>query len=115
MDEIIKQIENENLRDDLPEVRVGDTVVVNVRIHEGDKVRVQPFEGLIIKKKGSGVRKTFTVRRITGNTGVERIFIYNSPLIEEIEVKKHAKVRRSKLYYMRKRFGKKARLKEKKE
>jgi large subunit ribosomal protein L19 len=115
MSDIIRQIENENLRDDLPEIRVGDTVVVSVKIQEGDKERIQPFEGLVIKKKGSGIRKTFTVRRITGTTGVERIFVYNSPMIESIDVKKHAKVRKSKLYYMRKRFGKKARLRERRE
>ncbi len=113
MSEIIKQINSENLRSDLPAVNVGDTVKVFVKIKEGNKERVQFFEGLVLKKQGSGINANFTVRRVTGKIGVERTFLLNSPLIDKVEVKKSAKVRRSKLYYMRERFGKKARLKEK--
>ena len=115
MSEILKQIERENLRDDLPKIDVGDTVRVYVKIREGNKERIQFFEGLVIKKQGgTGVNANFTVRRVTGRIGVERTFLMNSPLIEKIEVKRSSKVRRAKLYYMRERFGKKARLKEKK-
>lgn len=113
MNEIIKQINNENLREDLPDIKVGDTVKVFVKIKEGNKERIQFFEGLVLKKQGSGISANFTVRRVTGKIGVERTFLMNSPLIDKVEVKRSAKVRRSKLYYMRTRFGKKARLKEK--
>lgn len=115
MNEIIKQINNENLRTDLPDIKVGDTVKVFVKITEGNKERIQFFEGLVLKRQGSGLNANFTVRRVTGKIGVERTFLVNSPLIDKIEVKKSAKVRRSKLYYMRERFGKKARLKEKRD
>ncbi|HDS03841.1 MAG TPA: 50S ribosomal protein L19 [Firmicutes bacterium] len=115
MNEIIRQINSENLRSDLPEVKVGDTVKVFVKITEGNKERIQFFEGLVLKRQGSGLNTNFTVRRVTGKIGVERTFLMNSPLIDKIEVKKSAKVRRSKLYYMRERFGKKARLKEKRD
>jgi large subunit ribosomal protein L19 len=115
MNEIIRQINSENLRSDLPEVKVGDTVKVFVKITEGNKERIQFFEGLVLKRQGSGLNANFTVRRVTGKIGVERTFLMNSPLIDKIEVKKSAKVRRSKLYYMRERFGKKARLKEKRD
>jgi large subunit ribosomal protein L19 len=115
MNEIIKQINNENLRTDLPDIKVGDTVKVFVKITEGNKERIQFFEGLVLKRQGSGMNANFTVRRVTGKIGVERTFLMNSPLIDKVEVKKSAKVRRSKLYYMRERFGKKARLKEKRD
>ncbi|HOO59164.1 MAG TPA: 50S ribosomal protein L19 [Candidatus Mcinerneyibacteriales bacterium] len=115
MNEIIKQINSENLRTDLPDIKVGDTVKVFVKITEGNKERIQFFEGLVLKRQGSGLNANFTVRRVTGKIGVERTFLVNSPLIDKIEVKKSAKVRRSKLYYMRERFGKKARLKEKRD
>ncbi|HPE28853.1 MAG TPA: 50S ribosomal protein L19 [Candidatus Mcinerneyibacteriales bacterium] len=115
MNEIIKQINNENLRTDLPDIKVGDTVKVFVKITEGNKERIQFFEGLVLKRQGSGLNANFTVRRVTGKIGVERTFLMNSPLIDKVEVKKSAKVRRSKLYYMRERFGKKARLKEKRD
>jgi len=115
MNEIIKQINNENLRTDLPDIKVGDTVKVFVKITEGNKERIQFFEGLVLKRQGSGLNANFTVRRVTGKIGVERTFLMNSPLIDKVEVKKSAKVRRSKLYYMRERFGKKARLREKRD
>jgi len=115
MNEIIKQINSENLRTDLPDIKVGDTVKVYVKIKEGNKERIQFFEGLVLKRQGSGLNANFTVRRVTGKIGVERTFLMNSPLIDKVEVKKSAKVRRSKLYYMRERFGKKARLKEKRD
>lgn len=112
MNPIIRQIENENLRSDLPSVKVGDTVRVNMKIKEGNKERIQAFEGLVIKKKGSGIRSNFTVRHVIGRIGVERTFLTNSPFIASIEVKRSSRVRRAKLYYMRERFGKSARLKE---
>ncbi len=112
MNPIIRQLENENLRNDLPLVKVGDTVRVNMKIKEGNKERIQAFEGLVLKKKGSGIRYNITVRHVIGRIGVERTFLMNSPLIASIEVKRSSRVRRAKLYYMRERFGKSARLKE---
>lgn len=94
---------------ELSDFRVGDTVRVHYRIHEGDKVRTQPYEGIVISKKGSGASKTFTVRRIgVDNIGVERIFPLHSPNIEKVEIKKHGKVRRAKLYYLRGKKGREA-------
>lgn len=97
---------------DLPEFRAGDTVVVNYKIIEGDKQRIQSFRGDVIQIKGEGATKTFTVRKISNNIGVERIFPITSPAIDSIEVTKRGKVRRSRLYYLRDRVGKKARIKE---
>lgn len=97
---------------DWPEFRAGDTVAVTVKITEGSKERLQKFEGVVIQRKGSGNTSTFTVRKTASGVGVERIFPTNAPLIDNIEVKKHGKVRRSRIYYLRERTGKSARIKE---
>jgi len=102
------------LRTDLPEFSIGDTVRVYVKVKEGDKERLQPFEGVVIRRRGGGLRETFTVRRVTYGVGVERIFPLHSPNIAKIEVKRKGHVRRAKLYYLRKLRGKAARVKEKK-
>ena len=104
----------QQLKDDVPELRVGDTVKVHVRIVEGNRERVQVFQGIIIGMGGSGINKSFTVRRIASHgIGVERKFLIHSPRINKVDVIRHAKVRRAKLYYLRGRTGKSARLKEK--
>lgn len=112
MNEIIKAIEAEQLRNDIPAFNIGDTLKVYVRIQEGNKERVQMFEGVVIKKQNGGLRETFTVRRVAYGTGVERTFPINSPVIEKIEVSRRGKVRRAKLYYLRDRVGKAAKVKE---
>lgn len=112
MNEIIKAIEAEQLRKDLPNFNVGDTVKVYVRIKEGTRERVQMFEGTVIKKQNGGVRETFTVRRVALGTGVERTFPLNAPSIEKMEVVRKGKVRRAKLFYLRDRVGKAAKVKE---
>lgn len=106
MNEIIRAIEAEQLRNDLPNFNIGDTIKVYVRIQEGNKERVQMFEGTVIKKQNGGLRETFTVRRVAYGTGVERTFPINSPVIEKIEIARRGKVRRAKLYYLRDRVGK---------
>jgi large subunit ribosomal protein L19 len=103
-------VEREQLRTDLPDFRVGDTVKVHVKIVEGDKERVQPFEGVVIRKKAGGIRSTFTVRKISYGIGVERIFPLHSPRIEHIDILTRAKVRRAKLFYLRNLKGKAARI-----
>lgn len=109
---LVDQITKSQLRSDLPEFRTGYVVRVDVRIKEGDKSRIQSFEGLVIARSGSGVAETFTVRKLSSQIGVERTFPVHSPLIDKIEVVRKGKVRRSKLYYMRGLSGKAARLKE---
>ncbi len=111
--DVIRQIEEEQLRDDLPEVNPGDTVRVMVRVVEGEKERLQPFEGVCIARKGGGLRETMTIRKVSGGIGVERIFPVHSPSIAEMKVIRRGKVRRAKLYYLRQLRGKKARIKEK--
>jgi len=106
----IELVEREQLRLDLPELRVGDTVKVHVKIVEGEKERIQPFEGIVIRKKGGGIRSTFTVRKVSYCVGVERIFPVHSPRIEHIDVLSRAKVRRAKLFYLRGLKGKPARI-----
>jgi large subunit ribosomal protein L19 len=106
-------VESSQLREDLLSFDVGDTVRVHLKVREGDKERIQVFEGVVIAKRGSGTRATFTVRKISFGIGVERIFPLHSKMIEKIEVKRKARVRRAKLYYLRKLKGKAARLKEK--
>lgn len=112
MNEIIRAIEAEQLRNDLPSFNVGDTVKVYVKIKEGSRERVQMFEGTVIKKQNGGLRETFTVRRVAYGTGVERTFPINSPIIEKMEVVRKGKVRRAKLFYLRDRVGKAAKVKE---
>lgn len=109
---IIDQIEKEQLRSDITPFNIGDTVRVNVKVKEGDKERIQAYEGVVIAKKGSGVRETFTVRRVSFGIGVERTFPLHSPRIDKIVVTRKAKVRRAKIYYIRDLSGKAAKVKE---
>lgn len=106
-------IEKEKMRLDLPDFAPGDTIKVHSRILEEERERIQVFQGVVIRKRGSGMSSTFTVRRISYGVGVERTFHLHSPLIEKIEVVSHGKVRRARLYYLRKLTGKAARMKEK--
>ena len=110
---IIEQIEKEQLKDDIPKFSPGDTVAVQVRIREGERERLQIFEGVVIAKKNRGLNSSFTVRKISNGEGVERVFQTHSKLITEIKVKRKGDVRRAKLYYLRERSGKSARIKEK--
>ena len=110
--DIIKSIEHEQLKNKIPDLKVGDTVRVHQRIKEGNRERIQVFEGIIIKKQGGGVNATFTVRRITYGVGVEKTFLVHSPLVEKVEVVRVGKARRAKLYYLRNRTGKAAKTKE---
>lgn len=111
--DIVKEIENEQLKDGLPEFDAGDTVRVNVRVREGEKERTQAFEGVCIAKKGGGAAETFTVRKVSAGIGVERVFPLHSPMLESITVVRRGRVRRAKLYYLRARKGKAARIREK--
>ncbi len=108
----LKLISNSSLKENAPVVEVGDTVKVNVRIKEGDKYRIQAFEGTVIAKKHGGISETFTVRRVAHGCGIERVFPLHSPVIDSVQVIRHGKVRRSKLYYVRGRVGKAAKVKE---
>ncbi|MBI5587691.1 MAG: 50S ribosomal protein L19 [Deltaproteobacteria bacterium] len=110
---VLQDIEKNYIRTDIPEFNPGDTLLVKVRIKEGDKERLQPFEGTVIKKRGGGVRGTFTVRKVSYGVGVERIFPVNSPALESVKVLSKGKVRRAKLYYLRNLKGKAARIKVK--
>ena len=110
--DIVKEIENEQLRDGIPEFETGDTVRVNVRVREGEKERTQAFEGICIARKGGGATETFTVRKVSAGIGVERVFPLHSPMIESIKVVRRGHVRRAKLYYLRARKGKAARIRE---
>ena len=112
MNEILRAIEEEQIRNDLPNFNVGDNVKVHVRIKEGNRERIQMFEGTVIKKQNGGLRETFTVRRVAYGVGVERTFPVNSPIIEKMEVTRRGKVRRAKLFYLRDRVGKAAKVKE---
>ncbi len=106
-------VDIDNLRDDVPDFRAGDTVRVHVKVTEGNRSRIQVFEGDVIARSGSGIRETFTVRKISFNAvGVERTFPVHAPVIDHIEVVRRGKVRRAKLYYLRERVGKKAKIKE---
>jgi large subunit ribosomal protein L19 len=107
--------ERSSLRGDVPPFAPGDTVKVHVKVKEGEKERVQIFQGLVISRRGGGVRETFTVRKISQGIGVERTFPVHSPVLEKIEVERHGQVRRAKLYYLRSRRGKAARIAEKRE
>jgi len=109
---ILEAVEAPHLKKDVPQFNVGDTVDVHTRIIEGDKERIQVFSGTVIMRKGRGINETFTVRRIVNNEGVERIFPLHSPFIAKVNVKRGARVRRAKLYYLRDRVGKAVRLAE---
>ena len=109
----IKAIENEQLRENKLVLNIGDTVKVHVKIKEGNKERIQVFEGTIIKKQGGGANETFTVRRVAYGVGVEKTFLVNSPKVEKVEIVRAGKVRRAKLYYLRDRVGKATKVKEK--
>jgi large subunit ribosomal protein L19 len=111
--EIIKNIEREQLRMDLPDFAPGDTVTVHVKIREGNKERIQAFQGVVISKKKGTTNATFTVRKVSYGVGVERVFPMNSPIIDRVEVVTRGRVRRAKIYYLRKLRGKAARIKEK--
>ena len=111
--DIIKAIENEYLKENAPEFKIGDTVKVHVKIKEGNRERIQIFEGVVIKRQNAGLNETFTVRKISYAVGVERTFPVHSPKIEKVEVVREGKVRRAKLYYLRDRVGKAAKPKEK--
>lgn len=106
-------VESEFLRDDIPEFRPGDTVKVHVRVVEGNRERIQTFQGVVISRKGGGTRETFTVRKVSFGVGVERTFPLHSPIISRIEVVSEGRVRRAKLYYLRDRVGKAAKVREK--
>ncbi|AZT90119.1 50S ribosomal protein L19 [Caldicellulosiruptor changbaiensis] len=110
--DIIREIESEMLRKDIPDFKPGDTVRVHFKVIEGGRERIQAFEGLVIKRRGKGLSETFTVRRISYGVGVERVFPLHSPRIEKIEVVRRGKVRRAKLYYIREKIGKAAKIKE---
>ncbi len=113
MSNIIKQLEDEQLKKDLPAFGAGDTVVVQVKVKEGDRERLQAFEGVVIAKRNRGLHSAFTVRKISNGEGVERVFQTHSPLVDSITVKRRGDVRRAKLYYLRGRTGKAARITEK--
>ncbi|MCT8985659.1 50S ribosomal protein L19 [Shewanella phaeophyticola] len=113
MNNIIKMLNDEQMKTDVPEFGAGDTVVVQVRVKEGEKERLQAFEGVVIAKRNRGLHSAFTVRKISNGEGVERAFQTHSPLIASIEVKRRGRVRRAKLYYLRERSGKSARIREK--
>ena len=110
--DIIKSIEHEQLKNKIPDLHVGDTVRVHQRIKEGNRERIQVFEGIIIKKQGGGINATFTVRRVAYGVGVEKTFLVHSPMVEKVEVVRVGKARRAKLYYLRDRVGKAAKTKE---
>ena len=109
---LINEIENNQLKTDLPELNSGDSVKVNVKVSEGNRERIQTFEGVIISINGVGISRTITVRKLSFGVGVERIFPVHAPIVESIEIQRKGKVRRSKLYYLRDRIGKSAKIKE---
>jgi large subunit ribosomal protein L19 len=113
MSQLIDQIEKEQLKQDVPSFGPGDTVVVQVRVKEGDRERLQAYEGVVIAKRNPGLKSSFTGRKVSHGEGVERVFQTHSPAVAEIQVKRRGDVRRAKLYYLRDRSGKSARIKEK--
>jgi len=112
---LVDVVEKSQLRDNIPDFRPGDTVKVDVRVIEGTRSRIQLFEGVVIRRQGGGARETFTVRKVSFGVGVERTFPVHTPVIEKIDVVRRGRVRRAKLYYLRDRVGKKARIKEKRD
>ncbi len=113
MSKIIEDLNKEQLKTDLPDFRPGDTVVVQVKVSEGNRERLQAYEGVVIAKKNRGINSSFTVRKISHGEGVERVFQTHSPLIDSVKIQRRGDVRRAKLYYLRERSGKSARIKEK--
>lgn len=111
----LQEVENEYLRSDLPEFRAGDTLRVHVKVSEGDKQRIQLFQGVVIARRGTGTGESFTVRKMSGGIGVERVFPIHSPVLDRIEVVRRGRVRRAKLYYLRGLRGKAARIEERRE
>lgn len=112
MNEVIKSIETKQLKENVPEIAIGDTVRVFVKVVEGNRERLQAFEGVVIARKGGGLSETFTVRRVSYGIGVERTFPVHSQRVDRVEVVRHGRVRRAKLYYLRDRVGKASKLKE---
>ncbi|MBV7300798.1 50S ribosomal protein L19 [Enterovibrio paralichthyis] len=112
MSNIIKALEDEQLKQDVPAFNVGDTVVVQVKVKEGERSRLQAYEGVVIAKRNRGLHSAFTVRKVSNGEGVERVFQTHSPVVDSITVKRRGAVRRAKLYYLRERSGKAARIKE---
>ena len=110
--DVLKLISESSMKSEVPAFEVGDTVKVHVRIKEGQKYRIQVFEGTVIAKRHGGIQETFTVRRVAHGCGIERVFPVHSPVVDKVEVVRHGKVRRSKLYYLRDRVGKAAKVKE---
>ena len=110
--DLIARLTSSQIRTDLPNFTSGDTIKVHVRIREGEKERIQMFEGVVVKRQGGGINETFTVRKISGGLGVERTFPTNSPIISAIDLVRKGRVRRAKIYYIRERSGKSARIKE---
>ena len=110
--DMLQQVGNEQMREDVPSFAPGDTLRVNVRVREGEKERIQVFEGVCIARKGGGIHETFTVRKVSSGIGVERVYPLHSPTIEAVSVVRRGQVRRAKLYYLRARRGKAARIKE---
>jgi len=113
MSQVIDQLEKEQLKQDVPDFAPGDTVLVQVRVTEGERERLQAYEGVVIAKRNRGLNSSFTVRKVSHGEGVERVFQTHSPAVAEIQVKRRGDVRRAKLYYLRERSGKSARIKEK--
>lgn len=111
----VDALESAHMRDDIPDFRAGDTVQVHVKVTEGGRSRIQVFEGVVLRRQGGGLRETFTVRKISFGVGVERSFPVHSPVIDHIELTRRGKVRRAKLYYLRDRAGKQARIREKRD
>ena len=111
--DLMKTFTEKNLKEEVPSVAVGDTVRVHLKVKEGNRERIQVFEGTVIAKKHGGIAETFTVRRVSYGVGVEKVFPLHSPIIEKVETVRHGKVRRAKLYYLRGRVGKSAKVKEK--
>ena len=109
----LELISNSSMKENVPAVEIGDTVKVHVKIQEGEKSRIQVFEGTVIAKKHGGISETFTVRRVAHGCGIERVFPLHSPAVDKVELVRHGKVRRAKLYYLRDRVGKAAKVKEK--
>ena len=110
---LIQEVTATQIRTDIPEIRIGDTVVVGVNIIEGNKKRVQDYQGIVIKKRGEGISKSFTVRKNSNGVGVERVFPVNSPIVAYVKILSHGKVRRAKLYYLRKLKGKASKVAQK--